>query len=198
TPPTAATVPQVLNVMGTTATISGLTPSTGYFVWIRSNCAASDQSQWTAVAVNFNTECQPPVITGTTGVTVCPTGATATLTATADAGATITWYDAATGGNAVGTGGSFTTPPLSATTDYWVSASVGATGAVGKTTYTASPSSGAGTTNFGLVFDAHQQVTIESVTLYPVSASGASGTVIIDVIDRSEEHTSELQSRENL
>src|SRR5690606_13924945 len=121
TPPTAATVPQVLNVMGTTATISGLTPSTGYFVWIRSNCAASDQSQWTAVAVNFNTECQPPVITGTTGVTVCPTGATATLTATADAGATITWYDAATGGNAVGTGGSFTTPPLSATTDYWVS-----------------------------------------------------------------------------
>ena len=183
TPPTAASVPQVINIMGTSTTITGLTPSTGYHVWIRSNCAASDQSSWSATAVSFSTDCQPPAITGTTGATVCPTGATATLTATADAGADITWYDAATGGNVVGTGGTYTTPPLTATTDYWVSASVGSSSAVGKTTYNPSPSSGAGTTDFGIVFDALQQVTIESVTVYPVSSSGASGTVIIDVID---------------
>src|SRR5690606_31812904 len=40
-----------------------------------------------------------------------------------------------------------------------------------------------GTTNCGLVFDAHQQITIESETIYPVSSTGASGTVAIDVID---------------
>ncbi|RST25886.1 fibronectin type III domain-containing protein [Chryseobacterium lacus] len=183
TPPTSASVPQVLNATGISAPISGLQPQTQYYVWVRSHCGVTDQSIWTSVPVMFYTECQPPMITGTTGETVCPTGATASLTATADAGATITWYDAATGGNVVGTGGTYTTPPLTATTDYWVTASVGSTGAVGKPTYTASPSSGAGTTDFGLVFDAHQQVTIESVTIYPISSSGASGTVVIDVID---------------
>src|SRR5690606_2798751 len=100
------------------------------------HCSGADLSEWTSLPGIFFTECQPPMITGTTGETVCPTGATATLTATADAGATITWYDAATGGNVVGTGGTFTTPALTATTDYWVTASTGNSGVVGKTTYT--------------------------------------------------------------
>jgi len=183
TPPSAASVPQVINIMGTSTTITGLSPSTGYYIWIRSNCAASDQSTWSATAVSFNTDCQPPAITGTTGVTVCPTGATASLTATADAGATITWYDAATGGNVVGTGGTYTTPPLTATTDYWVTASLGQPAAyVGKDLPTAT--SGNSTfSNYGLVFDAFQPMKIEEVDVYPMHASNTTGTVTINLKD---------------
>jgi gliding motility-associated-like protein len=56
-------------------------------------------------------------------VTVCA-GNTASLSATTigtlPAGATITWYDAAFGGNIVGTGNSFTTPPINSNTIYYV------------------------------------------------------------------------------
>lgn len=44
------------------------------------------------------------------------------LSATATAGATISWYDAATGGNLLGTGNTYTTPTITATTTYYVDA----------------------------------------------------------------------------
>ncbi len=47
----------------------------------------------------------------------------ATLTATAGSG-TLNWYTAQFGGNYVGSGTSYTTPPLPATTSYWVEDSV--------------------------------------------------------------------------
>lgn len=59
-----------------------------------------------------------PVITSTTPVSRCDAG-TVTLQATTNAG-TLNWYDAATGGNLVGTGTSFTTPSLTSTTTYYV------------------------------------------------------------------------------
>ena len=56
-----------------------------------------------------------------TNDTICP-GNTASLqtTATNLVGATIEWYDAAIGGNLLATGSTFTTPALSANTDYYV------------------------------------------------------------------------------
>ena len=181
TPPTATSVPQVQNAPGLSADITGLAPITTYYVWVRSHCSGTDLSEWTSLPGIFFTECQPPMITGTTGETVCPTGATATLTATADAGATITWYDAATGGNVVGTGGTFTTPALTATTDYWVTASTtGNSGAVGKTTYT-STSGNTGNNNVGLMFDALVPFTLETVDVYPTNAS--TGTITVDLRD---------------
>ncbi|MBZ4036897.1 T9SS type B sorting domain-containing protein [Flavobacterium sp. 17A] len=45
-----------------------------------------------------------------------------TFTATATTGATISWYDAATGGNLLGTGGTYTTPTITTTTTYYVDA----------------------------------------------------------------------------
>jgi len=178
--PTPTTTPQVSNVSGLTAPISGLLPVTKYYVWVRSHCAAGDQSAWSAVYAEFTTECQPPAITGTTGETVCPTGATATLTATADAGATITWYDAATGGNVVGTGGTYTTPPLTATTNYWVTAATGNVGFVGKTTYT-STTGNTGSSDVGLMFDVLTPMRIETVDVYPTAAS--TGTITISLKD---------------
>ena len=59
-----------------------------------------------------------PVITSTTPASRCDAG-TVTLQATTNVG-TLNWYDAATGGNLVGTGTSFTTPSLSSTTTYYV------------------------------------------------------------------------------
>lgn len=52
---------------------------------------------------------------------VCDSG-TFTFTATASSGATIRWYDAATGGNLLGTGTSYTTPSINITTTYYVDA----------------------------------------------------------------------------
>ncbi|MFN6039011.1 MAG: gliding motility-associated C-terminal domain-containing protein, partial [Bacteroidota bacterium] len=57
-----------------------------------------------------------------TNTTVCGSGSvtlTATLGGNPPAG-TITWYNAAIGGTQLGTGSTFTTPVLSATTTYWV------------------------------------------------------------------------------
>jgi len=70
-----------------------------------------------AVQVVVNT---PQVLT-TTPATRCGSG-TATLTATASTGATLAWYTTVTGGTAIGTGTSFTTPVISATTTYYVAA----------------------------------------------------------------------------
>ncbi|SEP31938.1 gliding motility-associated C-terminal domain-containing protein [Flavobacterium sp. CF108] len=52
---------------------------------------------------------------------VCDSGSF-TFTATATAGATISWYDAAVGGNLLGTGNTYTTPTINTTTTYYVDA----------------------------------------------------------------------------
>ena len=65
------------------------------------------------------------ILTNTPG-SRCGTG-TVVLAATARPGNTIKWYTAATGGTAIGTGNSFTTPSISATTTYYAEAAIGAT-----------------------------------------------------------------------
>lgn len=52
---------------------------------------------------------------------VCDSGSF-TLSATATAGATISWYDSAVGGNLLTTGNTYTTPTLTTTTTYYVDA----------------------------------------------------------------------------
>ena len=73
-------------------------------------------------------------ITSTTPASRCGVG-TASIQATANAGATINWYTAETGGTSVGTGSPFVTPQLSATTTYYASAetTTNATIALGST-----------------------------------------------------------------
>jgi gliding motility-associated-like protein len=75
-----------------------------------SNCRA---------AVNFVINAKPTIATITSN-SRCGAGEV-TLEATASAG-TINWYAAATGGPSLGTGESFTTPSLSASTSYYVDA----------------------------------------------------------------------------
>ncbi len=56
TAPNASTVPQVTNVTGTSTTITGLNPTTLYYIWIRSNCGASGFGSWILMG-STNTQC---------------------------------------------------------------------------------------------------------------------------------------------
>ncbi len=78
------------------------------------NCSSNITTNNTAnITVNAT-----PTITGTTPASRIDFG-TVDLGATASAG-TISWYAAATGENALGTGSSFTTPVITTTTTYYV------------------------------------------------------------------------------
>ena len=184
TAPTANTAPSVSGVAATTYNLTQLTPTSGYYIWVRSNCGSGDVSEWVETPIRINTTCVAPALLSSNGATVCVNGI-ATLTASVDAGANAVWYDAPTGGNLLAVGNNYTTPALSSTTSYYVAASTGAgliTGA--KAAPVSSPTSGAGTTDFGIVFDVLTPTTIKSVTIYPsASTAGLSGTVTIEVID---------------
>ncbi len=55
--PDAGTTPSGSVAAGvTTANLSGLSPSTNYFFWVRSKCSASDVSDWVG-AGTFSTSC---------------------------------------------------------------------------------------------------------------------------------------------
>ena len=71
--------------------------------------------------ISGSTSIYVPVITSTTGGQACP-DETVTLSATVDEGE-VYWYDAPTGGTLVGTGNTFTTPPLTGPLTFYASAS---------------------------------------------------------------------------
>jgi hypothetical protein len=176
TAPTASTVPTA-TASTNTYTLTGLTSSTGYNFYVRSHCSVSDQSTWVG-PVSFYTPCQPPAITATMPATRCGIGTT-TLGATSSGN--LDWYTAATGGTAVATGSVFTTPSISSTTNFYVSASSApyiSTGGI----VTPIPT---GTTSLsplfeGIMFDATQTFTLNSVDVYP---DGPSDDIFIDLYD---------------
>lgn len=85
-------------------------------------------SKRTAVKVTLT---DPPVAPSASPALICP-GTTATLTATAPGG-TYEWFTVATGGTAIFTGDTFTTPALTANTTYYVQTTA-ATGCISKRT----------------------------------------------------------------
>ncbi|SIQ56633.1 fibronectin type III domain-containing protein [Chryseobacterium sp. RU33C] len=77
TTPLATATPSGSVVAGvTTANISGLTPSTQYYYWVRGNCNGTDKGVWSSSA-NFTTLGLCPTVTApassATGVSVTPT-----------------------------------------------------------------------------------------------------------------------------
>lgn len=126
-----------------------------------------------------------PTVISTTDSSRCGTG-TVTLSATSATDNVLKWYENATGGVALATGDTFVTPSISNTTTYYVASSSGGTNAyTGLTDKLSTATSGAGTTNFGLVFDALSEFKLKSVVVHAVGAAGSTGTVTIDVIDAS-------------
>ena len=181
TPPTPTTVAQVTGIASNSTLLQGLLPVTDYYVWVRSVCSATDKSAWTTVE-KFTTLCNPPVLASVTGQTVCLNGA-ATLTAsTSTTGATVSWYADATSSTVLGTGNSFTTPALTSTTTYYASARTGSTAFVGKELPTVTTGNN-GYSNLGLIFDATQNMTIETIDFYPYSTTLTSTTVTFNLLN---------------
>ena len=153
--------------------------ATTYFKAVIKNGAGALCSDSVKTILLYN-----PSIISTTPANRCGTG-TVDLSAIANTGSIINWYATPNGGNSVYTGSTFTTPVLSDTTNYYVSASLGGGIAnTGKATANSTATSGSGTTNFGLVFNALSEFELKSVVVYAIaSAANTSGTVTIEVIN---------------
>ena len=129
-----------------------------------------------------------PTVTNTTPGSVCGSG-TVTLSATASSG-TIVWYSSATGGTALATGSSFTTPSISTTTTYYAEAyssssctsptrtAVTATVTPGPTVTSSTPGShcGQGTVMFGATASAGTLSWFSSATGGTALGTGTSFT----------------------
>ena len=85
-------------------------------------CSDHDRGETEDYTIRVVADCSAK-ITGVTNGSACGPTNTVNLSATMSAGSTeIRWYNALTGGALVGTGASWTTPPISATTTYYVTA----------------------------------------------------------------------------
>jgi len=111
---------------------TGIISATRYYR-LRVFCTSIGSSVSNAQAISVGSYS----ILTSSGASRCGVG-TATLGATATAGATISWYSAASGGSSIGTGASFVTPEISSTTTYYVGANNGVTSATIGATYSGS------------------------------------------------------------
>ena len=179
TAPTAATTPTGSVGPGqTSVNLTGLLPSTSYWLWVRGKCAGTDRSVWTAEET-FNTECSAPTVTSTVPVTRCGYG-NGTLTANASPGATIRWYSAATGGTLLGTGSTITTPDTPTSITYFAEArSAGAIAKLGPTNPTTQLGiRGLQTFVAQVDFTVTSVTTLQSVDIFPM-VSGQTGRLIV-------------------
>ncbi|MCZ8298546.1 MAG: choice-of-anchor J domain-containing protein [Flavobacterium sp.] len=179
TPPTAATTPTGSVGPGvTTLNLTGLIPSTFYWIWVRGNCGPTDKSVWTAEET-FNTECSTPTVTSTIPVTRCGFG-NGTLTATPSAGATIRWYDSPVSGSVIATGNTLTTPNTSTNLTYFAEArSLGAIAKLGPSSPIAQSGIRSVQTIAGQIdFTVTSITTLLSVDIFPM-VSGQTGRIIV-------------------
>lgn len=206
TPTTFSVTATLDTICGSGVSTIKLSPTTGYSTgalqWQSSpdgvtwnNIANSDAATFDATGISAATRYRAVILTGGTNcyspvklinvrdvnvlttvpATRCGIG-TVTLGATGTPGATVKWYDAPTGGTAIGTGTSFTTPSISATTTYYATASTGNAGntAVGPLNPAALGAGGYSTLGtYKVYFTVTSAVTIASVDVFS-NAGGVS------------------------
>jgi hypothetical protein len=107
--------------IGSSYTTPGLSSTTSY--WVTETIGGCESTP-TQVTVTVNPNPADPTVTG---ATVCE-GTSATLTASGSGN--LNWYADATGTTLLFTGSSYTTPPLTQATTYWVQAQDAGTGCV--------------------------------------------------------------------
>ncbi|MEA3424918.1 MAG: Ig-like domain-containing protein [Bacteroidota bacterium] len=102
---------------GASFTTPALTTNTNFYVEV-ANSGGCTSTPRTVTAITVNAL---PTISGVTGTLSICSGLTTTLTAASAASSpTYKWYDAATGGNLLYTGASYTTAALTTTTSFYV------------------------------------------------------------------------------
>jgi hypothetical protein len=112
-------------ITGATSATLSVTPTEATFYVCDVTCSAGPSTGTsTVVQITFSNS-----VIATTPGTRCGTG-TVDLSAVPSAGATVKWYAAATGGTALASGASFTTPSISATTTYYAGAETSTSGSV--------------------------------------------------------------------
>ena len=112
---------------GATFTTPSVSTTTTYYAEAKLTAGGCVSPSRTAVVANINP--LPAAPTAPVDGSRCGPG-TVNLSATVPAGQTIEWFSAATGGTALGTGATFTTPSIPTTTTYYAEAKVTAGGCV--------------------------------------------------------------------
>ncbi|HRZ50223.1 MAG TPA: hypothetical protein P5338_12595, partial [Bacteroidales bacterium] len=169
TSPDNVTFIDITGANGTTYLTPTLTSNTYYQLVIRDQNSTLCQQPWIEIVVN-----NPQILTTTPG-TRCGIG-TVDLEATASTGASIQWFTSQTGGGAIHTGPSYTTPVIQNTTDYYVSAGFGSQLTGGKPAPTLT--TGTSLSNYGLRFDAYSDFTINTIDLYPATTAGTANIAL--------------------
>src|SRR5690554_3698812 len=145
----------------------------------------------TYVSSSAQSGCSSLEITATQDGAVCGAGSVKLEATPSGTGDEVLWYDAATGGNAIGQGNSIYTPEISTTTSFWAAEAnltVGTTN-VGPVDPTIGTSSTSSLTNHYTEFDVLDETTLISVDIFPVDAGDqgsveirdSSGSVLYDV-----------------
>lgn len=171
-----------------TYTTPMLTTTTYYKVEVKNSAGAVCLQPTITINVGI-----PQIIT-TTPATRCGPGTLTLGATTAPAGALAKWYDSPTGGSAIYTGSSFTTPGLITTTTYYVGASTaGGSGTVGPVNPSALGTISSTDYPIGTyyqAFDVIEPTTLISIDVFPTAAVGtasaievrnSSGTTLISV-----------------
>jgi hypothetical protein len=169
--PDNVTFTDIAGATSATYTTPVLTSTTYYRAQVRCNTGTAT-SNVSTITVN-----NPLVASTNTPLSVCA-GTSATLTATASAGSSVRFFSTATGGTALATGGTYTTPALTAATIYYAEAFAGGTERVGPADNTIG--AGGGTNNnYALVFNVTSPTTLTGVYVIPTAV----GTTIVQLLN---------------
>ncbi|WMW78337.1 T9SS type A sorting domain-containing protein [Flavobacterium sp. 20NA77.7] len=168
------------SVVGTASTLA-VTPTSDktYTLTITDN-AGTQLVKTATVTVNN------PQPLSVVGQTICANSAAFTLSATeSTAGNAIKWYAAQTGGTALATGNTFTTPSISASTTYYVQENALDPELSGNGLDTSTvPNSTGASAERGLVFTATKAFTLVSAQYYSPTTS-VTNTVTVRLVDHA-------------
>jgi hypothetical protein len=158
--------------VATTASFSVTPTSTGTYILTATDNSGSTITHDVTLTVNN------PTPTVTAPPAQCATSATFALSATPSNPAnTLRWYAGAVGGPILATSNTYTTPAITATTDYYVDEIEGTFAAnLGNTTI---PSTTGASAQRGIVFTASQNATLISAQYYSPTLNVTNGVTVV-------------------
>ena len=160
-----------VNVSGATAATYSAAPSVATSYQCIVTCSGNSG---TSTPLAITPEVSTAIVPNATACDV------STVTLTATGASSYNWYDAATGGNVVATGATYS-PTLTATTNYYV-ASVSETASSINTAAFAGTT--AGTTLFaGITFDVTKSIKLKTVKVFPKNTAGGITPITINLYD---------------